>query len=392
MIVRRVGLTALIVTVACGDGPTEPPPEPSPEGEIAVEKIADGLFAPTYLTAPANDPRLFVTQLDGVIRIIENDELRDEPFLDLSDRVSVGEGERGLLGLAFHPFYAANGYFFVNYTDHDGNNRIERFRLRADDPYRADPDSGELILYVEQPNAYHNGGELVFGPDGMLYVGIGDGTIGGDPHGVGQDPHSLLASVVRIDVLAGDPYRIPLDNPFADGAEGAPEVWHYGLRHAWRFGFDEPTGMLYLADVGESSWEEINVVPWQEGGHNFGWPVAEGPDCFREDDCDRTEFTGPVVAYPASEGCSVIGGYVYRGEAIPWLQGTYLYADHCRQWLRGFRYQGGEVTDEAEWDFEGGLEHNLNSFGRDASGELYLLNLGGGVFRIVDGAEVDTEE
>jgi glucose/arabinose dehydrogenase len=371
-------LALALLLAGCSDGGSGPP-DPG-TAEVRLEEVARGLSNPLYLTAPAGDPRLFVVEQPGRIRVVENGALLPTPFLDITDRVSSG-GERGLLGLAFHPAYASNGYFYVNYTDLAGDTRVERYRVSAD-PARADPASARLVLHVAQPFSNHNGGMLAFGPDGRLYVGMGDGGSGGDPQGNGQNPATLLGALLRLDVDGGDPYAIPADNPYAGRPGGRGEVWATGLRNPWRFAFDREAGLLYLADVGESEVEEVNVVPAGAAGLNYGWSVMEGSRCFRPaEGCSRAGLVLPVLEYTHGEGCSVTGGYVYRGSRIPALRGHYFYADFCRGWVRSFRYDGSGAADRREWDF-GGVG-NVLSFGEDATGELYVLAASGRVFRMV---------
>ena len=345
-------------------------------------EIVTGLSSPLYLTAPPGDAaRLFIVEQTGAIRIIKDGVLLTDPFLDLSSRISTG-GERGLLGLAFYPDYATSGRFIVHFTDLAGNTSVSRFQVSSN-PDVADPVSERLILAAAQPFANHNGGQVAFGPDGFLYLGLGDGGGSGDPDNRGQDLSDLLGSILRIDVRSTEPYTVPADNPFVQSA--TPEVWSYGLRNPWRFSFDRSTGDLYVADVGEGLWEEINVSTPVAGagkGVNFGWNIMEGTHCFREAACDQTGLTLPVFEYSHQEGCSVTGGYVYRGSAIPALQGHYFYGDFCQGWVRSFRYEAGAVTDETEWPSltPGG---SVLSFGEDAAGELYVLDQGGRVSKVV---------
>jgi hypothetical protein len=290
-----------------------------------------------------------------------------------------------LLGLAFDPSFATNGRFVVHYTDLAGATTLSRFQVSLADPNQADPASEAVILTATQPFSNHNGGQVAFGPDGFLYLGLGDGGGSGDPENRGQDLTELLGSILRIDVGAGDPYGVPADNPFAGEPSARPEVWSYGLRNPWRFSFDRATGDLYIADVGQSQREEINVSTLAEGagrGMNFGWSIMEGSLCFRGTGCDTNGLTLPAFEYSHAEGCSVTGGYVYRGSAIPALQGHYFYADFCQGWVRSFRYADGVVNDLTSWPAlsPGGL---VTSFGEDAAGELYVLEAGGRVFKIV---------
>ncbi len=365
----------------CGDGDSSTgPPDggTEPDPGVRLELVSDDFQRPVHLTAPAGDDRLFVVEQAGRIRIFEDGEVRSTPFLDIRQRVS-SEGERGLLSLAFHPHYEGNGRFFVYLTDPDGDSRVEEWTVSGD-PNVADPTSASLVLGVEQPFANHNGGLLLFDPDGLLLVGLGDGGDAGDPGNNGQDPHTLLGSLLRLDVDGGDPYGIPPDNPFADGDGGRPEVWAYGLRNPWRYAIDRPTGLLYVADVGQSDWEEVNVGAVDEPGLNYGWNVMEGTHCFRPSSgCDETGLTLPVLEYSHAEGCSITGGVVYRGEAVPALQGRYLYADLCEGWIRSFRFADGEATDVVE-HVSGGIGSPV-SFGTDGSGEVYVMTAEGGVYR-----------
>ncbi|MEP7227117.1 MAG: PQQ-dependent sugar dehydrogenase, partial [Gemmatimonadales bacterium] len=346
--------------------------------------VASGLNFPLYLTAPAGDLlRLFVVEKTGGIRIVKDGILLPDPFLDLSAQVSSGS-EQGLLGLAFYPDYSTTGMFVVHYTDLAGNTALSRFRVSAD-PDLADPTSEQVILTASQPFPNHNGGQVTFGPDGFLYLGLGDGGSGGDPGNRGQDLSDLLGSILRIDVRAGDPYTVPSDNPFVAQPGARTEVWSYGLRNPWRFSFDRANGDLYIADVGQSQAEEVDVSPAVEGGGkglNYGWNIMEGADCFSGTGCDQAGLTLPVLEYDHSQGCSITGGYVYRGSAIPALQGHYFYADFCQGWVRSFRYTGGVVAEETTWPTlsPGG---SITSFGEDAAGELYILDAGGRVSRIV---------
>jgi glucose/arabinose dehydrogenase len=381
---------AWLLLAACTDSGADPadpvdPVDPVDPGAgtglpsgLRLSEVASGLERPVFLTAPPGDPRLFVVEQPGRVRVIEDGRLLATPFLDIASRVSSG-GERGLLGLAFHPDFASNGLFFVNFTDPRGDTRIERFRVGAD-RNRADPASAKLILGIAQPFANHNGGMLAFGPDRKLYVGMGDGGSGGDPHGHGQNPGTLLGAMLRLDVDAGDPYAVPADNPFVGRAGARPEVWATGLRNPWRFAFDREAGMLYVADVGQNQWEEVSAVDAARGGLNFGWSIMEGAHCFRADSCDRAGLTLPVLEYPRSEGCSVTGGYAYRGAAMPGLRGHFFYSDYCRGWIRSFRLAGGEAVDRREWEV--GAVGSVSSFGEDSRGELYVLAHGGAVYRL----------
>lgn len=382
----RLAIGLLLATAAgCASG-TEPDPDDS-EAEripVALVPVATGLDRPVLVTAPVADPRLFVVEQVGRVRVIDQGRLEPEPYLDLTDRVACC-GERGLLGLAFDPDFRATERFFVSYTDATGATRVESYR-GFDRGNTAGDGHGELFLEVAQPFGNHNGGHIVFGPDRMLYVGLGDGGSGGDPSGHGQDPGTLLGTILRIDVTQriGPPYAIPEDNPFADGVGGRPEVWHWGLRNPWRFSFDLGAGHLYIGDVGQNRWEEIDVVPTEEGGHNFGWNTMEGSECF-QGDCAADDLTLPTAVYSHDDGCSVTGGHVYRGRAIEWLQGRYLYADYCGGWIRSFRLAGnGTAVDPLELEVPS--PGRITSFGEDSQGEVYVIVESGTVFRLAPAA------
>ena len=349
-----------------------------------LELIVDGiprLDGATDLQAPAGDDRAFLTLKRGTIRIIANDALMPKPFLDLTHKVRQptggGSGEQGLLGLAFHPEFNANRKFYVFYTDLGGHSQVFEYRADPDDPNRADPSTARQIITFEQECRAHNGGQLQFGADGYLYMSVGDGGCGWPgAEENGQDPQTELGTIVRIDVDNGDPYAIPADNPFADGRKGLPEVWAYGLRNPWRFSFDGSN--VYVTDVGDVSWEEINIADASQGGINYGWNTMEGPNCYftTVPACDTDGLFAPQVAYSHTEGLSVIGGYVYRGAAIPEMVGRYFYSDVSGQWIRTFAYVDGEVTEHFDWS--GPVEipfgfWSMWSFGKDGHGELYAL-------------------
>ncbi|OLC69911.1 MAG: hypothetical protein AUH78_22545 [Gemmatimonadetes bacterium 13_1_40CM_4_69_8] len=352
---------------------------PERTADLRVEVVARGLDDPLYLTAPPGDARRFVVEQGGRIRIIRDGQVLATPFLDLRDSVGAG-GERGLLSVAFHPQFARNGWLYVNYTDKHGDTRVKRFTVSAD-PDRADPTSGKQILFIAQPYANHNGGLVMFGPDGMLYVGMGDGGSGGDPHGNGQNKRTLLGKLLRIDVDRGDPYAIPPDNPFVGAADARPEIWATGLRNPWRFAFDRATGLLYIADVGQNLWEELDIVPASRSGVNYGWNVMEGAHCYGAGGCDATGLP-PALEYDHSYGCSIIGGFVSRGRASPSLDGQYFFSDYCQGWLRSITYQNGRITSRTVWKVP--RLGQVLSFGEDAAGEIYVLSDNGNVYRIAE--------
>ena len=348
-----------------------------------LELIATGLSSPLYLTSPAGElSRLFVVEQTGAIRVIKDGSLLPSPFLDLSGRISVG-GEQGLLGLAFYPDYATSGRFVVHYTDLAGDTHLSIFQVSAD-PDVADPASEQVILTADQPYANHNGGQVLFGPDGFLYLGLGDGGAGNDPEGRAQNLSDFLGSILRVDVQSGTSYTIPADNPFVGQAGVQPEVWSYGLRNPWRFSFDRVTGDLYIADVGQGQYEEVDVAPGGGAGRgvNYGWNVMEGAHCLDGGQCDQTGLTLPTFEYSHDQGCSITGGYVYRGSAIPALQGLYFFGDYCQGWVRSIRYAGGPANELTDWPTlkPGG---SVLSFGEDAAGELYVLSSSGDVFKLV---------
>lgn len=376
---------ALWVAPACSQG-TDPDNgagkgNGDPGGAVQLEArlVVDGLSNPLHLTAVAGDERLFVVEQPGRIRILRDGQLLDPPFLDISDRVRSG-GERGLLSVAFHPRYPSNGLFYVDYTDQNGDTRVVRFTVSSD-PDVADVGSAHEILFVEQPFSNHNGGLVAFGPDGMLYVGMGDGGSGGDPLESGQDLSTLLGKLLRLDVDGGDPYAIPADNPYASRQDARGEIWAYGLRNPWRFSWDD--GTLYVADVGQNRWEEINAEPANEPGLNYGWDIMEGGHCFEPaSGCDRSGLVLPVHEYEHPDGCSITGGHVYRGSALPGIVGHYFYSDYCEGWLRSFRLADGSATERTEWDV--GDLGNVMSFGVDAAGEIYVVVAEGRVYRLAD--------
>ncbi len=330
---------------------------------------------------PGDRERVYVVEQGGRIRVVRNGEVQGEVFLDISDRIRTG-GERGLLGLAFHPGFEANRRFFVNYTNRSGDTHIAEITATSAD--RADPASERVLLVIPQPFANHNGGALAFGPDGRLHVALGDGGRGGDPLGAGQDLGTLLGKILRIDVDVGAPYAVPPDNPFVSTPGAEPEIWAYGLRNPFRMAFDPLTGDLYIGDVGQGRREEIDVgFAAHRGGENYGWNVTEGSLCFDPaDGCDRTGLTPPVLDYGHGEGCSVTGGVVYAGCRMPDLVGTYFYGDFCSGFVRSFRLVNGQATDSRDWtaDLEG--IGAISSFGTDALGEVYVVDYDGELYRL----------
>ena len=384
----QTALSLFLAAAASGCGSqfeNETPDLPDGPVPVALQQVASGLAFPLYLTAPPGDPRLFVVERGGTIRVLQNGALLPTPFLDLSAKVSTA-GEQGLLGLAFDPRYASNGRFVVDYTDLAGNTRVSLFRV-SQDPNVADLSSELAVLGVDQPFTNHNGGQVLFGPDGYLYVMLGDGGSAGDPGDRGQSLGDLLGSILRIQPLENGGYTVPADNPFVGLPEVRAEIWSAGLRNPWRVDLDPATGDLYVADVGQGRWEEVSVSTAAEGagrGANFGWRIMEGPECFGTASCDQSGLQLPVVSYDHGDGCSITGGFVYRGSAVPALQGHYFYSDFCAGFVRSFRLENGVAVDQYQWPaLAPGA--NLPGFGRDAAGELYILGTNGAVYRIVPG-------
>lgn len=361
--------------------PTETPlPAAAPVSEIQLVPVVDGIPRLTYLTH-AFDERLFVTQQQGRIQVLVDGQVAAAPFLDITDRVGVNASEQGLLSVAFHPNYPENGFFYVNYTDANGDTVVSRFQV-GDDPDRADPASETVLLNIEQPYGNHNGGQLQFGPDGYLYIGMGDGGSGGDPEGHGQNPNTLLGALLRLDVDQGDEeaaYAIPPDNPYVDDENGRNEIWAIGLRNPWRFSFDRLTHDLYIADVGQQQYEEVNFAPaGHPGGLNYGWNIMEGLHCYGSSTCNTEGLVQPVAEYDHGQGCSITGGYVYRGGQFPELAGNYFFGDFCSGliWSLFNTGDGWQQTVVAQSDL------NITSFGEDAAGELYVVTQGGEIYQI----------
>jgi len=377
-------------TVALPEPTAPPPPTDLPASPAAPtgfpdpaaftwSLVAAGLQSPIDIQT-AGDDRLFIVEQRGVVRIVDENGLRQEPFLDIRDRVFDGSNEQGLLGLAFHPDFAANGVLYVNYTRAPGDTVIARFHSVAD-PNRADPESEFVLLQIDQPFPNHNGGRVIFGPDGYLYIGTGDGGSQGDPQGRAQNPDSLLGKILRLDVDGGEPYAIPPDNPFVAGG-GRPEIWALGLRNPWRFDFDPATGDLFIGDVGQNQWEEIDFLSFgTAGGANFGWDRREGLASYEGD--SSPAFTDPVATYSHAEGgCSVTGGEVIRDPSLPEWQGIYLYGDFCSGLIWGlFRDRSGVWQNRLL--FDSGFQ--ITSFGSGVEGAVYVLDRAGEVYRLARG-------
>ena len=378
-----VSLLSLSLSLGMGSARAQDTPVFDPSSfTLRLEPTWTGLRQPTdVVNAGDGSARLFVLEKAGRIRVIEGSGTRAEPFLDISSLVRSSGSEQGLLGLAFHPRYASNGLFYVNYTDVNGDTVVARYQVSSD-PNVADSTTARQLLWVAQPAANHNGGDLVFGPDGYLYIGLGDGGGGGDTFGNSQRPDALLAKMLRVDVDRGEPYGIPPDNPFVNSPGFRPEIWAWGLRNPWRYTFDRVTGELYIADVGQNVYEEVDVQPAGQGGQNYGWNIMEGFHCFRpRSDCQQTGLTPPVLEYDHSQGCSITGGSVYRGRLQPRLYGAYLYGDYCS----GHLWAGWRTGDGA-WHSQmlADTSARISSFGEDESGELFLASLSDGtIYRLV---------
>ncbi len=348
---------------------------------LQLKEVVRDLDHPLFVgAAPGDDSRLYVVEQGGRIRLVEDGALTGTPFLDLSSAISAG-GERGLLGLAFHPQYTTTGRFFVNYTDRAGNTVVAEYRRATADPDVAEPAAARILFTVAQPFANHNGGMLAFGADGLLYVGLGDGGSGGDPMNNAQRLDTKLGKILRIDV---DAYPTP---PAGNVAGGDPDVWDFGLRNPFRFSFDRGTGDLYIGDVGQERFEEIDFEPGATGKHDYGWRITEGTHCFDPPSgCNLTGITLPVAEYGHDDGCAVIGGYVYRGTRLPGLVGRYLYGDFCSNRIWSFVRDGARLTSQVELTDDLDPTHALGgitSFGEDAAGELYVVDGPTGlVFRI----------
>jgi glucose/arabinose dehydrogenase len=357
---------ALALTVtACGGAEDEvtPAPEAPQAATLRLERVASGLASPTHLAAPRSEPnRLYVVEQDGRIMVVEGGRVRAEPFLDIRERVGSG-GERGLLSVAFHPRYPENRRLYVNFTDVNGNTRVVEYRS---DGERALPATARELLFVRQPYPNHNGGQLAFGRDGRLYVGMGDGGAGGDPENRAQNLGTLLGKLLSINV---------------DRAGSEPQIAASGLRNPWRFSFDRTTSDLWIGDVGQSSWEEIDFTPRAQlpGLENYGWDIYEGRAVYEQKRPSRGTLVFPVHVYGRGQGCTVIGGFVYRGAAVPAARGRYFFGDYCAGTVWSLRLVGGKARQLRREPFR---VESLTSFGEDANGELYLVSQRGTVFQL----------
>jgi glucose/arabinose dehydrogenase len=355
---------------------------------LALSDIGPAFTSPTFVTAPPGDERLFVLERRGVIRIVRNGAVLTQAWIDISANVFTG-GEGGLLSMAFDPNFASNGYFYLYYTDTARNIVVERY-ASSPTPNVADPTSGLVILRVAHPQfTNHFGGLVAFGPDGMLYAGLGDGGGAGDPFGNAQNLNALLGKLLRVDVrtaTSGQPYTIPSTNPYLNQPGRRPEIWASGLRNPWRYAFDGE--QLYIADVGQDAREEVDLAAASQGGLNYGWNILEGTACYQAATCDRTGLTLPVFEYEHGannvNGCSITGGYVYRGTAIPELAGRYFYSDYCGGYIKSFFAGGDSIAEQRDWNLNSA--GRVVSFGRDGAGELYVVSEGGRIFKLVRGS------
>ena len=363
-----IGTICLVATLALTSASADEPAAPR-QAEAVLNEVATA-ENPAAGTAGPGDT-VWIAERAGRVRVL-GDQGLGEPVLDISDETTT-DGERGLLGIAFDKEFA---HFYISFTNLEGTSTVDEFAMEGGE---VKPDTRRTVLTQEQPYANHNGGDIAFGPDGMLYIALGDGGSGGDPHDNGQKLGTLLGKLLRIDPSGGDPYAIPPDNPFVDDPDARDEIWAYGLRNPWRFSFDAGTGDLLIGDVGQSQREEIDWAPGDsKGGENYGWSRMEGTLVFSGE--EPANHVPPVHEYGRDGlACSVTGGYVYRGEAIPDLQGQYLFSDYCDGTIRALRMENGEVTGESDLGVNGG---EVVAFVEDGDGELYVLDIGGSVFRI----------
>ncbi len=367
----------LLATVACRDSPSEPTTGTAAL-RLGLQLLVEGLANPVYLTAPAGDARQFIVERAGVVRVMKDGVLLPTPFLDIRTRVN-SVSERGMLSMTFDPQYASNGFVYVYYTNANSNLVVERIGSTAGSDVAGT--TATIVMTIDHGGENHHGGEIAFGLDGMLYVAPGDGGCCGDPNNSAQNLNTFLGKVLRIDVRTL-PYTIPAGNPYVGQSNVRPEIWASGLRNPWRFSFDAPSSRIYIGDVGQDAREEIDVAASTSAGLNYGWRLMEGTACYNPSTGCSTlsSLTRPLHEYSHAEGCSVIGGYVYRGSAIPELTGHYLYSDFCSGWLRSFRATAGGATDHTEWP--GIVKSQTVSLGRDGRGELYMIGVGR-VWRIV---------
>jgi glucose/arabinose dehydrogenase len=384
--IALLALAAGFSTISCDemDAPSDGGDLP-PRHDARLALVGEGFDFPVHMVE-IEDGLFAVVEKDSTVRLLEEDGSPGQMLVDLRGQVTRGT-EQGLLSMAIHPDFATNGRLFVSYTDLAGDSQIVEYQPPT---FPGEPFTPlRTILSVAQPFSNHNGGLILFGPDGMLYLGFGDGGSAGDPDENAQDLGSLLGKILRIDVDGGVPYAIPPDNPFVDVAGARPEIWAYGLRNPWRFAFDAVTQDLYIADVGQGRVEEVHVTPAaSRGGENYGWDILEGTLCFEpQSGCPRDGLELPVVEYGHDAGCSITGGFVYRGAAVPAIAGHYFYADYCTDFVRSFRWTGDSAADAASWPDLSPPGGGITSFAEDRAGELYVLSARGEIYRVVAAGE-----
>ncbi|MEU0133900.1 PQQ-dependent sugar dehydrogenase [Streptomyces sp. NPDC006296] len=365
-----VGAVCLVASLALTTASADERTAPRTAAQVVLNKVATAQSPSVGTAGPGGT--VWIAERAGTVRVLTDDGLGD-PVLDISDETTT-DGERGLLGVAFDKEFA---HFYISFTDLEGTSTVDELAVQDG---TIQPDSRRTVLTQTQPYSNHNGGDIAFGPDGYLYIGLGDGGSGGDPDGNGQNLDTLLGKMLRIDPSGGDPYAVPQDNPFVGDPDARDEIWAYGLRNPWRFSFDSGTGDLLIGDVGQSEWEEIDWAPADStGGENYGWSQMEGTHPFRGG-TEPANHVPPVHEYDRTGlGCSVIGGYVYRGEAIPDLRGQYVFSDYCDGTVRTLEMEDGEVTGVSDLGVDGG---ETVSFVQDGDGELYVLGIAGAVSRI----------
>ena len=391
--IELVAVVSLLLWVVLRPTTTETPKTPSQVTQtlkppkVELQLVVKGLGVPTAITGSpdTSDKRLFVAERHGLVHILDQEKVTDKPFLDLTAKANDDGAERGLLGFAFHPKFATNGYFYVNYVDKDNNTIIARYQTDTATGL-ANPNSEKVLIKLKQPYVNHKGGQLAFGPDGYLYAGLGDGGSGGDPENRAQDKTLFFGKILRLDVDHGDPYAVPADNPFVKETGTKPEIWAYGLRNPWRFSFDSKTGDLYIGDVGQNLHEEVDFqAANSKGGTNYGWRCYEATQTYNAAGCQAASaYTMPVLSYDHTDKrCSITGGQVYRGQQYPALLGMYFYADNC----------GGQVYDTkkstGDWQANLAVQTELlpTTFGTDNQGEVYLGDMKeGGIYRLIDTA------
>ncbi|MGB8939132.1 MAG: PQQ-dependent sugar dehydrogenase [Streptomyces sp.] len=365
-----IGAICLVASLALTTASADEPAAPRKAPAVALEKVATATNPTAGTAGPGGT--VWLAERAGTVRVLDRHGLGN-PVLDISKETTT-DGERGLLGIAFDKKFA---HFYISFTNLEGTSTVDEFAVRKG---KIRPETRRTVITQTQPYPNHNGGDIKIGPDGYLYIALGDGGSGGDPHGNGQNLDTLLGKLLRIDPRGGKPYAIPRDNPFVDDPKARDEIWAYGLRNPWRFSFDKGTGDLLIGDVGQSAWEEIDWAPANsEGGENYGWSQMEGTHPFR-DGTEPANHVPPVHEYDRTGlGCSVTGGYVYRGKAIPALRGQYVFSDYCDGTIRALRMENGKVTGASDLGVNGG---EVISFAQGGSGELYVLDIGGSVYRI----------